>query len=631
MEIGIIQKGTFRRMEARPDFKDSYDAVIVGLGTAGTEAALCAAAFGLKTLGVEKQIAMGGQSTLGCVWFPGKGAVPSPDPAKVLNNHHTSFPIQRLSIPERMDLYEREADEAGLDLSYETIVLGVYLEDHRVKGIRLCRNGVVCDIAARIVMDCTGNGSVARMAGCRMIIGRKFDHGQAAISKAVFQENSSGGQRPRYGFFRDNPVCSAQEYSDIIERISRQWPALWNGRASRVLLEAAIPGMREEGHVETEEVITLRDCLAGKPIPHPVFHTFEPLDLVRIDEDWAFEDEDVQTWKVLCGLHCFGFFASLPYGALLPKNVDALLVPSKHFGVAHDAGSGIRMIADMRKTGIAAACAAVLSIRLGVALKQVPYDRLKEMLDSCGVTALPRKREMTLWSSRGTPLKPFSNEEIIAALKQDVTPPDSWIFRAKNGPRERAAYAYGSVWTANFRRSPEERKVLAEMLVSEMGKKGRFAGNFAVALGLLGDLRACPVLREMVRKPGAENPDGCDPVIPEAYPNRIKALCLLGRLGDREAIPLLRDLVLDDAQRFTADLPLNGKQKKTRDQYRFDALSFALFSLVSLLWQYPDSSVRDSLLAWQKRPFVLLAGRNQYDCAPMLKRILDTLGPSRRS
>ena len=631
MDLGIIRRGTFYRTEARPEFKDSYDAVVVGLGTAGTEAALCAAAFGLKTLGVEKQIAMGGQSTLGCVWFRGKGSVPSPDPAEVLKNHHTSFPIQRMSIPERMELYEREADEVGLDLSYETFAAGVYLENHSIKGVRLCRNGIFCDIAARIVIDCTGNGSVARMAGCRMRVGREFDHGQAAISKAVFQEKSGGGERPRYGFFRDNPVCSAQEYSDIIERISRQWPALWNARAPRVLLEAVIPGMREEGHIETEEVITLRDCLAGTPVQRPVFHTFEPLDLVRIDEDWAFENEDVQTWKVLCGLHCFGFFASLPYGTLLPKNMDALLVPSKHFGIAHDAGSGIRMIADMRKTGIAAACAAFLSIRLGVPLKKVPYDRLKAMLDTCGVTALPRKREMTLWSSRGTPLKPFSNEEIIAALKQDVIPPDSWIFRAENGPRERAAYAYGTVWTANFRLSPPERKLLAEMLFSEMEKKGRFAGNFAVALGLLGDRRACPLLRGMVRSPGAANPDGCDPVIPDAYPNRIKALCLLGRLGDREAIPLLCDLVLDYARRFTADLPWNGKKKKTQEQYRFDALSFALFSLVSLLRRYPDPRAREALLAWRRQPFVLPAGRNQYDCAPMLKRILDRFVSSARS
>ena len=383
--------------------------------------------------------------------------------------------------------------------------------------------------------------------------------------------------------------------------------------------------MREEGHVETEEVVTLRDCLAGREVPHPVFHTFEPLDLVRIDEDWAFEDEDVQTWKVLCGLHCFGFFASLPYGSLLPKSVDALLVPSKHFGVAHDAGSGIRMIADMRKTGIAAACSAVLSIRLGVGLKEIPYDRLKEMLDSCGVTALPRKRELSLWSSRGAPLKPLSDGEIIAALKQDITSPDSWIFRAKNAPRERAAYAYGTLWTANFRRSPSERKKLAEMLFSEMEKKGRFAGNFAVALGLLNDRRACTVLREIVCHPGTANPDGCDPVIPDAYPNRIKALCLLGRLGDLKAIPPLRELVLDYARNFTADLPLNGKIRKTQEQYRFDALSFALFSLVALLRRYPDPSVRDSLLAWQKRPFVLRAGRNQYDCAPMLKRIPDLL------
>lgn len=615
-----MESGKIRSVKAEPDFKDTYDVIVIGLGTAGTEAALVSAALGLKTLGVEKENAMGGQSTIGCVWFQSKDTAAFPDPSRVLSNHHRDSGILKLSIPSRMYLYELEADEAELDITCETVVTGVYLDEASVKGVRLCRNGIACDIAARIVMDCTGNGTVARMAGCRMMVGRDFDHAQAAISKAMLQETRGGGTRPRYGFFRDDPSCSTEEYSRILLTLSCRWPMLWNGRGGRVLQMAAIPGMREEGHVVTEKFFTLRDCLMETPVSSPLFHTFVPLDLVRIDEDWAFENEDVQNWKALCGLNNFGFSATLPYETLLPEGVDSLLVPSKHFGVAHDAGSGIRMESDMRKTGYAAACVAYLSIRRRIPLRKIPYDPLKKLLDAGNILSPPRRRGVTLYS--GATIKPFSHDDIVGALKRDIVPPRSWIFRAKNGPQEQSAFALASVWLAALRCSPEEKQVLAEKLCFEMRKKGRYAGNFAVALGLLGDRRACEVLRGIVKTPGEANPDGCDPVVPEAFPNRIKALCLLGRLHDGESIPLLKKIVQDEAKAFTADLPTGSASWKTQDQYRFAALSFALFSLMALLKRNPDPVLRETLLAWSRRPFVLPAGRDRFDCAPMLRRII---------
>lgn len=632
MQLGIMENGTVRFLETEPAFSASYDTIVIGLGTAGAEAALTAASFGLRTLGIEQQTAMGGQSTLGGVHFqakrpPNRKFIPS----EVLNNHHPDSGSGRLDIPAWSSLMEQEADEAGLDLSYETIITGVYRNGNTVTGVRICRNGHSRDIAAKVVMDCTGNCTVSRMAGCQIQIGRDFDHGQAAISKVyVFQTPS--GYRPSYGFFRENPSGSAMDYSSAVLGTAAYTLGMYRYRnRSRVLMAASILGAREEGHVVTERTVSLHDCLFAPPAEHPLFHTYTPLDLCLVDEDWAFENRDVQNWKVLCGLHNFAYPSSLPYETLLPAGIGGLLVPSKHFGVTHAAGSGIRMIGEMRKTGYAAACAAKLAVESDLPLNRIPYDRLRPLLDKGGITK-PAKRKTVNFCWGGTIRRP-SLDEAVDALKHDIVPAGSWIHKPKTGIGEKAAFAFFTFWEQSERLPAARKKQLTDRLFREMQSAGRYTGNFAIALGLMDDPRCNDILRNIVEHPGESNPNGWDPLIRGAYPNRIKALCLLGRLGGQDSIPVIRDIVFDYADSFTEDLTIppaeRGKAMTgyqmfngSKEQYQFAALSFALFSLTDLLKRYPDSSLSDALRAWNRKPFRLIAGKRNFDCAPMLRQII---------
>lgn len=631
MQLGIMESGTVRFLETEPDFSASYDTIVIGLGSAGAEAALTAAALGLRTLGIEQRTAMGGQSTLGGVHFQAKRP-PNRKfmPSEVLNNHHANSGTGLLDIPARSALMEQEADEAGLDFSYETIITGVYRDGNTVKGVRICRNGLSRDIAAKVVMDCTGNCTVSRMAGCQIQIGRDFDHAQAAISKVyVFQTPS--GYRPSYGFFRENPSASAMDYSSAILGTAAYTLGMRKPKRSRVLMAASILGAREEGHVVTERMISLHDCLFGPPAEHPVFHTCQPLDLCLVDKEWAFENRDVQNWKVLCGLHNFSYPASLPYETLLPAGIGGLLVPSKHFGVTHDAGSGIRMIREMKKTGYAAACAAKIAVEENLPLNRIPYDRLRVLLDKGGVTA-PAKRKTVNYCRGGTIRQP-STDEAILALEHDIVPTGDWIHKPKTGIGEKAAFALFTFWEQSERLPADGKKLLTDRLFQEMQSAGRYTANFAIALGLMNDPRCNDVLRNIVEHPGNSNPNGWDPLIRGAYPNRIKALCLLGRLGDQNSIPPIRDIVLDYADSFTRDLVIPLKERNrprtgyqmfngSQEQYQFAALSFALFSLTALLKRHPDGSLCGTLRAWNRKPFRLIAGKYNFDCAPMLRQII---------
>lgn len=595
MDLGLTLNGKHVRRAAEAVFAEKYDVVVAGLGTAGEEAALAAAKLGLNVLGVEKHNAMGGQATIGCVNFGG-------------------------SIVDRMIRSEREADAAGLKLAYETVPTGVWLDGKRIVGLRLSRNGVVRDVAARIVIDATGNATVARMAGCGIRSGRDWDGEKGGCARAELWTTPEGGARPIYGNYRRDLCGSAADYSAVVAFLAGTRRKVWNASKRRMLKPALILGAREEDRVATLETVTLRDCLQEKEYAAPIFYAFGPEDLVRVDQDYAFESEEIQNWKGLCSMPCFGYTSVLPYGTIVARDVEALLVPSKHFGVSHDAGGGIRMQGEMRKTGYAAACAALLAVRRNLALKDVPYAELRPLLEKGGLLTRPAKQFVT--TVNGVPTGPFTPEQAVAALKQDVAlPGEWWNSKADGGPREQAAYAYWTAWKCALSGSVAERKRFGDLLNAEMEQGGRWAGNFAVALGLLGDARACGVLRSLVATPGASHPAGSDPVVARAYPNRIKAVCLLGRFGDQASLPLLRDIMLDGAVAFTKDL-LGSGLYRTSDRYRFEVLSYALMSLRTLLKRWPDPRVRDELLAWSRKPLALLSERDNSDLAPLLKNII---------
>jgi hypothetical protein len=277
MFLGVTESRTFRPVAAKPDFRARYDVVVVGLGTAGTEAALVAAELGLRVLGVEKHNGMGGQSTLGCVWFKWKntGNI-ALNPDRVLENHRANAPIAFLEIAERMGLYEREADVSGLALAYETVPIGAWLDEGKITGTRLLHNGRIYDVAARIVIDATGNATVARMAGCRIRSGRPWDHAKGAVARAELWALPDGVNRPTYANYDYDASCGVPEYSAILSKLAMYRHRAWKDAKPHVLRPAIILAAREEERVATEEIVTLRDCLCGKSYPNPIFHTFTP-------------------------------------------------------------------------------------------------------------------------------------------------------------------------------------------------------------------------------------------------------------------------------------------------------------------------------------------------------------------
>ena len=517
---------------------EEYDLVVVGLGTAGAWALKTAVEQGLRTLGIERTGAMGGVTTVGVINFVG--------------------------ITTNLAAYESVADNPLATVAYESVLGSVTKEGDRIVSLRYFTNGVPHDAYARMFIDATGRAALARLCGCQIVHGRAFDGAMAPTSggETWVNDGATSGS-PKY-----MNVSTVELHGDsgdfskavlaFLRSRHRQWSSL--RQSAKMVRPAAMMMSREDGTVVTEDTATMADAIAGRTFSRPIFHSFEPEDLQTPYEDKAFESEEIRNWKFHCDLPMFCYAATVPYGAIVAKGVDNLLVPSKHLGIAHDLLGSVRMQGNMRKSAIAAALAAKVAIRFDCAARDVPYASLRPLLEAAKTLDLPRETQVNVYEGAIVDpekktrfgFEPYSDEEIVRRLSRDISRTAEWWqgAAASGTDNECSAYAYFCCWRTGLVGSDSAKASLSDALAAEMDKRSRYSGNFAVALALMKDVRSLPILREIVRNPGGE----LDPVIRRAWPNRIKAIDFLGRFKDAESIGTLVAIVEDNAVSFVNGL-----------------------------------------------------------------------------
>jgi hypothetical protein len=183
----------------------------------------------------------------------------------------------------------------------------------------------------------------------------------------------------------------------------------------------------------------------------------------------------------------------------------------------------------------------------------------------------------------------------------------SWVYAHRPDAEDRSSYAYYCCWDVSVRGTPERKKSLSALLAQEMSNGNRrYAANFAIALGIMGDGRAAKTLGEIMRNPGGE----LDPLVDYAYPNRFKALCLAGRIDIPGSEEILLKILADAGKAYVASLlkakacdysrypgwvyPFSGSE----NGYREAAVSLAVVSLVKILSRRKNVGAYKRFEAW---------------------------------
>lgn len=447
--------------------RDRFDVIAVGAGSAGSAAAISAARFGASVLLVDRLGFMGGTSTAVLDTFYAF-YTPGERPRRVVGGLGWEVAQRLMSDgvaferpntygagtgitydPEALKvLWERLAEEAGVDLLLHTWVTGVRVDDGRVTAIRLWNKGGARWVEASVVVDASGDADVCAMAGVphdapghggtiqslstlfkvanvdiaaasavpRAELWRRM--GEAAASGAYRLPRIEGSwhRTPHEGVAlvhmtripgvdpTDPEQLTAAEVEgrrQVVEyhRFLRdRVPGF--GRSVVVATSPAI-GVRESRRVHGDVRLTREDVLGGRRFPDEIALCGAPIEDHGPggDTTWRYVGEGVGSGA---GGTAGGGTAEtpgadagpstvygIPYRALLPLGVEGLLVAGRCFSATHDAHASARSMATCMAMGQAAGTAAVFAAAGGTVPRAVPAEALRERLALDGALLEP--------------------------------------------------------------------------------------------------------------------------------------------------------------------------------------------------------------------------------------------------
>lgn len=424
-------------------YPSEYDVIVAGGGPAGVAAAVSAARLGAKTALVERFGILGGMLTSGLVQpilGRAEGRTMYNEIVELLEAGHEN--IRRTTT--------RNGDEIGVDLEetkhrllklcvengvyvyLQTPVVDVLKDGDKIVGVKICTPTGMADLKAKVVVDSTGDGFVAALAGAPFEVGREVDGKCQPVTLEFTVDNVdetydfavAGGSdpiklpdgRPYSQVCKD--ACAAGELPENVSivRIHRTI-----NRGERNINATQVNGrdtLSIEGNVESDYLLREQIPVIMKFL-RKVAPGFENCRLKstasalgvretrRFIGDYVISDTDVETgarhedvvvhkaW-FLIDIHnpAGGGQAEkraqpatpydIPYRSLLPKNVEGLLLSGRNISGTHRAHASYRVMGVALATGQAAGMAAALSAKEGCQPRALDYHKVQKALMDYG-------------------------------------------------------------------------------------------------------------------------------------------------------------------------------------------------------------------------------------------------------
>ena len=570
---------------------EPFAVVVAGCGTGGGPAALAAARSGAKTLAVEFQHVLGGVCTEGRIG--GYGGY--------YDGHVAGFTTELdRSVKEigkggiyffaESEFLRRGIVAAGGEVWLGAMVSGAEVKDGRLVAVKVTMpDGSRVSVPCKAAVDATGNCDLAAAAGCAT----EYIDAQELSVQGVGMAGQPLGINACNSDIGFVDETDAEDLCAFALRSRLSLPdRTWN--------QSSLVDSRERRRIVGRMRITPIDLLLGRTYP----------DTVSIAESRF--DTHGQTVHPVFFMRGTGkksggrIRGDVPFRALLPREVDGIIVTGLGISAHRDAMPVLRMKADIRNMGYAAGMAAATAAKDGVAPGEIDVKALQRRLVEIG--NLP---ERVLHDKDSMPLP---DDALAAAAKRLPNGYDGIAELLSDPARAMAFLKRETSFEAAYVRAMLGDRDAAPALVRRLdGAKWDEGWNFkgmsqydrsvsemdalVIALGLTRSEKALPVLDALARQLTGES---------EYSHFRAIARACDSVGGGRAATILARLLrlpgVAGHAVGAATPPPIPGYSDVAMNKERSDVLRELCVAAALYRLGDPDGSARRSLMSYMGDP-----------------------------
>jgi hypothetical protein len=380
-----------------PPLLDRCDVLVLGGGTGGAPAAIAASRQGARVIVVEAGDQLGGVGTLGQIsryWFGNRVGFTAEIDREV-SALETDATLRKnpgqWSPAAKSRWFENQCFAGGVIVFTRSLCSGVMVEGRAVTGLEVATPYGYGRIEAKCVVDATGCADVAAAAGGPVVEPGTDNLALQGTGLAAF-EPGKVYHNTDHNFCDDTDVIDTTSFlvsTKVKYRDHFDAGQLVDSRERRQIVGELVLGpadfLAERRYPDTVCVASSNFDSHGYTI-HPVFMCQPP--------------------------HKKRLWADIPFRALLPKGLERVLTTGLGVSAHRDALPVIRMQADVQNQGYAAGCAAAMSARRNLDLRDLPLRELQAHLVEVGI--LP---ERCLDEADSFPL---SREALEAAIRDEL-------------------------------------------------------------------------------------------------------------------------------------------------------------------------------------------------------------------
>ena len=381
-----------------------HDVVVCGGGPAGCAAAIAAARNGARTLLVEKEGCLGGATVSQLV-----GVVLSTNEvdfggiwhewARRLEQHggigtarkcpsplYTGVEWYRNSVdPERVkQVWDELLVEAGAEVLHFTTVIGAMKEGTEITGLECFCRGHRFRLDCRLLIDATGNGDVAHLAGCDWHRGVEGKLWPQAVSLNALSVRAGGcdpgaggtlGHRPERLWRKDRKRVDPLEPKALTEAVRSLRRDIWTTNAKgRLLWTAPDLGVRTSRIIKGMDTVSDDDAWQLRKREDSVARASWELDVHPPDDEplnpRMFHSRSAE-YAERAQRVAAGDWFDVPYGSIVARDADNLLLGGRIVSSGYLAQGSLRIQQTCMATGQASGAAAALSLKAGTTPREL--------------------------------------------------------------------------------------------------------------------------------------------------------------------------------------------------------------------------------------------------------------------